>query len=329
MTYKRTSGSRLKTHYSILTSMRTLTLFALITISAFLFSACAAEENEGSTGEKQLEIVATTGMIADVAQNIVGDKMDVVGLMGPGVDPHLYRASQNDLTLLNNADLILYNGLHLEGKMAEVLERLGARKPVAAVAENIASSSLLTPPEFEGNHDPHIWFDVQLWKNAVQEAARAIIALDSANADFYQQNTQQYLAQLDSLDAWIRAEIGSLPEESRVLITAHDAFGYFGNAYGMEVRGLQGISTVSEFGVADINALVSMIASRKVKAVFVESSVPKRNIEALVEGVKAKGHEVKIGGELFSDAMGEKGTPEGTYIGMVSWNVRTIVEALR
>ncbi len=230
---------------------------------------------------------------------------------------------------MNNADLILYNGLHLEGKMADVLEKLGVRKAVAAVAENIASSSLRTPPEFEGNHDPHVWFDVQLWKSAVQEAARAITSVDSANADFYQQNVQRYLAQLDSLDAWIRTEIGSLPEESRVLITAHDAFGYFGDAYGMEVHGLQGISTVSEFGVADINALVNLIASRKVKAVFVESSVPKRNIEALVEGVKAKGHEVKIGGELFSDAMGERGTPEGTYIGMVSGNVRTIVEALR
>lgn len=310
--------------------MRTFVLLVLIAAQAFILPACSGEHQDDDTaGTSRMKIVATTGMIADAAQNIVGDRMEVAGLMGPGVDPHLYRASQNDLALLQGADLILYNGLHLEGKMADVLEKLGERKSVTAVADRADPSSLRTPPEFEGNYDPHIWFDVRLWKTAVEEAGQAIIQIDSANADFYRGNMNAYLARLDSLDSWIRTEINSLPADSRILITAHDAFGYFGAAYDMEVRGLQGISTVSEFGVADINALVDLIAERKVKAVFVESSVPRRNIDALVEGVKARGHDVKIGGELFSDAMGEAGTPEGTYMGMVSWNVRTIVEALR
>lgn len=304
--------------------------FSLITsvLLILLIAGCGKSDTAGKEDGKRT-IVATTGMIADAARNIAGDRMEVVGLMGPGVDPHLYRPAQSDLGALSKADLVLYNGLHLEGKMGDVLERLAARKPVVAVAAKIDPALLRTPPEFAGSHDPHIWFDVKLWTKAVQEAGDAIAALDTANAEFYRTNTRNYIARLDSLDAWVREQIASVPQESRVLITAHDAFGYFGQAYNLEVHGLQGISTVSEFGLADLKNIVEMIAQRKIKAVFIESSVPKRNIEALVEGVRGRGHEVKIGGELFSDAMGEEGKPEGTYIGMVSWNVRTIVEALR
>lgn len=308
--------------------MRSLLSLIVLLLPVLVIVSCESDGGDGASGGKPV-IVATTGMIADAARNIAGDRMEVIGLMGPGVDPHLYRPARRDLELLSDADLILYNGLHLEGKMGDVLEHLAGRKPVVAVAAGIDPSALRTPPEFAGNYDPHIWFDVKLWTSAVRSAADAIVALDSANADYYRSNARQYVALLDSLDAWVREQIASVPRESRVLVTAHDAFGYFGRAYDVEVHGLQGISTVSEFGLADLNAIADLIAGRNVKAVFVESSVPKRNIEALVEGVRDRGHEVRIGGELFSDAMGEKGKPEGTYIGMVSWNVRTIVEALR
>lgn len=308
--------------------MRVLFYLTILVLFAGSVVGCDSSEEGGDAGKK-MTIVATTGMIADAARNIAGDRMEVIGLMGPGVDPHLYRPAQSDLTHLSEADLVLYNGLHLEGKMGDVLERLAGRKPVTAVAGRIDPSLLRTPPEFAGSHDPHIWFDVKLWEKAVQEAADAIVAVDTANAEFYRANARNYIARLDSLDAWVREQIASIPQQSRVLITAHDAFGYFGRAYNLEVHGLQGISTVSEFGLADLQNIVGIIADRKIKAVFIESSVPKRNIEALVEGVRGRGHEVKIGGELYSDAMGEEGKPEGTYIGMVSSNVRTIVEALR
>ncbi len=308
--------------------MRVLFYLTILVLLAGSAVGCDSSE-EGSDAGKKMTIVATTGMIADAARNIAGDRMEVIGLMGPGVDPHLYRPAQSDLTHLSEADLVLYNGLHLEGKMGDVLERLAGRKPVRAVAERIDPSLLRTPPEFAGSHDPHIWFDVKLWEKAIQEAADAIVAVDTANAEFYRANARNYIARLDSLDAWVREQIASVPQQSRVLITAHDAFGYFGRAYNLEVHGLQGISTVSEFGLADLQNIIGIIADRKIKAVFIESSVPQRNIEALVEGVRGRGHDIKIGGELYSDAMGEEGKPEGTYIGMVSSNVRTIVEALR
>ena len=293
----------------------------------FLMMGCG---KEGDVQEnKKLKIVATTGMIADGARNIVGDHAEVIGLMGPGIDPHLYKATQNDLKLLSDADIILYNGLHLEGKMAEVLEKLSARKPVIAVGDAIDPSVLRSPPEFEGAYDPHIWFDVSLWRKAMAGLVDTLAGLDNANAESYRTEGESYVVKLDSLDHWVREQIASLPESSRLLVTAHDAFGYFGRAYKIDVRGLQGISTVSEFGLADRNSMVDLIVQRKAKAVFVESSVPRRNIEALIEGVKAKGHEVRIGGELFSDAMGAEGTPEGTYIGMVRANVNTIVEGLQ
>jgi manganese/zinc/iron transport system substrate-binding protein len=197
------------------------------------------------------------------------------------------------------------------------------------VAEGIDTAKLRRPAEFQGNYDPHVWFDVRLWNAVVRKIADELKLADSGNAAVYERNATAYMARLDSLDRWVRQEIATIPREQRVLITAHDAFGYFGDAYEIDVRGLQGISTVSEFGLADISSLVDAIVSRKIRAVFVESSVPKRSIEAVVQGTQARGHDVKIGGELYSDALGARGTPEGTYLGMVSANVNTIVKALR
>lgn len=297
----------------------------IIALLALVFDGCAGESTAGG----KIQIVTTTGMIEDAVRNIAGDKADVVALMGPGVDPHLYKATQGDLTKLTSADLIFYNGLHLEGKMVEALEKIGRNRKVLAVADGIEESRLRRPAEFKGNPDPHIWFDVALWSSAVGKIGDELAAFDPPNAELYRANTKRYLAQLDSLDRWTREQIATIPKERRVLVTAHDAFGYFGRAYDIEVRGLQGISTVSEFGLADISRLVDMLVARQIKAVFVESSVPRRSIDAVVEGVRAKKHEITVGGQLFSDAMGNRGTPEGTYVGMVRANVNTIVTALR
>lgn len=301
-----------------------LPIFILISMSG-----CGDGNGEKTSTGGKLTIVATTGMVADAVKNIVGEHAEVKALMGPGVDPHLYKATQGDLSLLTNASIVFYNGLHLEGKMVDALEKLGRNKKVVAVADGVDKAKLRRPAEFEGSYDPHIWFDVKLWSEAVRKIADELRIIDPEHVADYEKNAQDYIRRLDSLDAWVRAEIATIPKMQRVLVTAHDAFGYFGQAYDIEVRGLQGISTVSEFGLADITALVDMIASRKIKAVFVESSVPKRSIEAVAQGVRSKGHEVTIGGELYSDAMGADGTPDGTYIGMVTANVNTIVKALR
>ncbi|MGE3799659.1 MAG: metal ABC transporter solute-binding protein, Zn/Mn family, partial [Candidatus Kapaibacterium sp.] len=250
-------------------------------------------------------------------------------LLGPGVAPHHNQAPQPDMKLLTDADIILYNGLHLEGKLAEVLEKLSSRKPVIAVGDYVDPSLRRSPPEFKGAYDPHIWFDVSLWRGAISGLVDTLARLDSEHGEVYQMQGKTYLAQLDTLDIWVRGQIETIPESSRLLITAHDAFGYFGRAYKIEVRGLQGISTVDEPGLADRKRMVDLIVERKIKAVFVESSVRRSNIEALIEGAKSEGHDLKIGGELFSDAMGAKGRPEGTYVGMVRANVNTIVEALK
>lgn len=293
-----------------------------------LFSACGQVEQKNAAGGR-LNIVATTNIIEDAVAAVAGDSADVTALMGPGVDPHLYKATQGDLKTLLNADVIFYNGLHLEGKMGEVFEKLARQKPVIPVAEAIDESWLIILPEFNNTYDPHVWFDVSLWIEVVKEINRSLQELDSVNAAYYNQNAMDYIEQLNALDAWVKKEIASIPERQRILITAHDAFGYFGKAYNIDVRGLQGISTLSEYGLKDVSDLVKFIVDRRIKAVFVETSVSERSIQAVVEGARMRGFDVKIGGKLFSDAMGEKGTPEGTYIGMVKANVNTIVESLR
>jgi manganese/zinc/iron transport system substrate-binding protein len=249
--------------------------------------------------------------------------------MGAGVDPHLYKASPGDIRTLTGADLVLYNGLLLEGKLTDVLVKLAASKPVVAVSERVPEDRLMHPDGTEGHADPHIWFDVALWMVATERIRDALSAMDPAGKDAFEANAAAYLTELKALDEEVRAKAQAIPAERRLLVTAHDAFGYFGRTYGVEVRGIQGISTEAEASLKDINTLVDDLVARKVPAVFVESSVPRKTVEALVEGAASRGHTLAIGGELFSDAMGQPGTPEGTYIGMVRHNIDVIAKALR
>lgn len=304
----------------------TLKLSMGVLVATATLLACTSKSKEAPVAGK-LTIVTTTGMIEDAVKNIAGDRANVISLMGPGVDPHLYKATQGDLEKLTNADVVFYNGLHLEGKMGEVLEKLGRTKPVIAVAADIEEARLRTVAD--GVHDPHIWFNVDLWKEAVKTAAEALSQVDSTNREAYAANASGYLGRLDSLHAWVGNYVKEIPEQQRVLITAHDAFGYFGDAYGIEVRGLQGISTVSEFGLKDVTELVNFIIERKIKAIFVETSVSEKSINAVIEGCRDKGWEVAIGGSLYSDAMGQPGTLDGTYLGMVQKNVQVIVGSLK
>jgi manganese/zinc/iron transport system substrate-binding protein len=300
-----------------------------------LASACAAlalvgcgAASEGGAGDGELDVIATTGMVADAATNVGGEHVRVTGLMGPGVDPHLYKASEGDVRRLEQANLVLYNGLHLEAKMADVLERIGENgdRPTRAVAEAVPEERLrrVSAAQF----DPHVWFDVGLWAIVVGDVRDALQEADPDRAEEYAANAEAYLAELAALGDEVTAATARVPEGQRVLITAHDAFEYFGAAYGFEVRGLQGISTVTEAGARDVKELADFIVARKIPAIFVESSVSPRTIEAVQAAVRSRGFDVQIGGSLFSDAMGEPGTPEGTYLGMVRHNVDTIVAGL-
>lgn len=289
-------------------------------------AACAGGAARG--GDERLQVVATTGMIADIAARIAGDVAHVEGLMGPGVDPHLYKATAGDVRRLAGADLVLYNGLHLEAAMGEVLEGMERRKRTIQVTEWIPRTELMAPPEFGGAYDPHVWFDVRLWSRVAERIESALIEADPAGAVHYRTRGAAVRAELAELDAWVRERTSTVPPERRVLITAHDAFGYFGRAYGFDVRGLQGISTAAEAGTADVQQLAGFIAERRIPALFVETSIPRRTIEAVQAAVRAQGFEAGIGGALYSDALGSGGTPAGTYVGMVRSNVETIVNAL-
>lgn len=302
--------------------------FFLSLLAILSLSAMAGCRNEAAASDGKLRIVTTTGQIGDLAINIGGDLVHVESLMGPGVDPHLYVASESDVERLAEADVILYNGLHLESQMAEVFEQIAQYKTVDAVANGIDPDRLLGWGADSSQHDPHVWFDVQLWMQAGQSVLDTLIVADPENAAVYQANAAVYLDRLSALDEYVRTQAQSLPPERRILVTAHDAFGYFGKAYGFEVRGLQGISTASEAGTLDVRNLATFIAEQRIPAIFIESSVPVRNVEALQAAVRAQGWDVQIGGSLFSDAMGSPDTPEGTYEGMVRYNVDTIVTAL-
>jgi manganese/zinc/iron transport system substrate-binding protein len=311
--------------------MRRAISLALIGVLS-LALGCERQRNAGTPSEdlsgRKIRVVATTGMVADLVREIGRERVEVTGLMGPGVDPHLYKASEGDVIRMAAADVIFYNGLHLEGKMAEVFERMGKRVRTVAVTDGIPRARLLSPPEFQGAYDPHVWFDVSLWANSVSQGVQALIEMDPKHAERYRANASAYLERLSELDGYVRTQAARVPPRQRVLITAHDAFNYFGRAYGFEVRGLQGISTVAEAGTADIRALVRLILANRIPAVFVETSVPIRYIEALQEAVDAGGFRLRIGGSLYSDALGDPGTEEGTYIGMVRHNIDTIVGAL-
>ncbi len=306
-------------------------IFLAAALSIMLIN-CGGGSDEQASGQEgispTLKIVTTIGMITDVVQQIGGDRVNVSGLMGPGVDPHLYKASARDVELMSEADLIFYNGLHLEGAMNEVFEKMQGRIRTVAVANAVPEEQLLSPAEFAGAHDPHIWFDVSLWARTIDLIHDHLVSLDSEGAAAYRTNADSLKAQLLDLHMEVRMAASKVPQAQRVLITAHDAFNYFGRAYGFEVRGLQGISTATEAGTADIQQLAAFIADNQIPAIFVESSVSPRNIEAVQAAVQARGFEVKIGGELFSDAMGNPGTFEGTYIGMIKHNTETIVGSL-
>jgi manganese/zinc/iron transport system substrate-binding protein len=305
--------------------------FAWVQVLAalLLLTGCVrVRDKRGPFNEaRAMRVVATTGMVGDAVREIGGPRVEVTTMMGPGVDPHLYKAGVRDSTLVGDADAIFYSGLHLEGKMTEVFERLGSRRRASAIAEGIPHE--LLHREEGGQVDPHVWFDVALWSKAAEQARDSLIEFDPKHRDEYDQRAAKYLRELRELHEFAKREMASIPASQRVLITAHDAFGYFGKAYGVEVLGLQGISTASEYGLGDVQSLVRFLTQRRVKAVFVESSVSSRAIEAVVQGCRARGHEVRIGGTLYSDAFGPRGSGADSYIGMVRHNVRTIASALK
>jgi manganese/zinc/iron transport system substrate-binding protein len=297
-------------------------VFAVLSAAVISLTATAA------LAQEKLEVVATTGMIADAAREVGGDLVEVRALMGPGIDPHAYRQTRTDIVAAANADIVLWHGLYLEAQMEDFLRELGESRPVVAVAEALPRNLLIAHDDYEDRFDPHVWMNPSLWSRVVLEIRDALIDVRPEAESAFRANAEAHLEELADLAQYTTRVLSTVPAESRVLVTAHDAFNYFGSAYGFEVAGIQGISTESEAGLQRISDLVDLLVDRKVRAVFVESSVSDRNIRALVEGAAARGHEVVIGGELFSDAMGEAGTYEGTYIGMIDHNATTIAGAL-
>lgn len=308
---------------------RSKSAIAMILGAALLAAIAACAPPNGEQQSKTIRAVATVGMVADIVRGVGGDRVEVISLMGSGVDPHLYKPTRTDIQRLLDADIVFYNGLLLEGRMTDALVRTAsAGKRVHAVTEALEEEYLLEPEEFAGHHDPHVWMDPRAWAAAVEVVRDHLIAADSAHASEYETNAAVTIARIVELDAYAERVLGSVPEGQRVLVTAHDAFNYFGRRYGFEVVGIQGISTESEAGVRDIERLVDLLVTRKIPAVFVESTVSRRNIDALRAGARARGHEVIVGGTLYSDAMGPDGAYEGTYIGMIDHNVTTIARAL-
>jgi len=278
--------------------------------------------------DTRLSVVATTGMIADAARQVGGDMAEVRALMGAGIDPHSYRQTRTDILAATRADLVLWHGLYLEAQMEAFLEKLSSRNRVVAVGEAVPEDLLIGHEDYAGKFDPHVWMVPDLWAHVVRAVRDALIDVAPEHANAFTANAREHLAGIDRLSAYAREVVESIPPQARVLLTAHDAFGYFGRAYGFEVVGIQGISTESEAGLNRIATLADMLLTRGIGAVFIETSVSDRNIRALIEGAAAQGHEVRIGGELYSDAMGAPGSYEGTYIGMIDHNVTTIARAL-
>ncbi len=294
--------------------------------------SCRKSENSDQIKSRvtdHYKVVTTIGMVGDIVKQVAQEKAEVTNIIGEGVDPHLYKPTRGDVAEFLNADIIFYSGLSLEGKMTDVLVKVAAEgKPVYAVTELIDQKYLLEPAEFAGHYDPHVWMDVKGWIQAVQAVTASLNKFDPGNSTYYANNSEQYIKLLNELNNYVFMSIASIPESSRVLVTAHDAFNYFGRAYNIDVMGIQGISTESEAGLKDINNLIDVIVRRNVKAVFVETSVASKNVMALIEGAARKAKSVKIGGTLFSDAMGLAGSYEGTYIGMIDHNATVITHAL-
>ncbi len=315
-------------------AFRSSMLLVVVAACGIALTGCSETPNKdgqasGSTRSTPYTVVTTVGMVTDIVERVAGERAEVSGIIGTGVDPHLYKPTRNDIAQLQAADVVFYCGLLLEGKMTDALIKLGrSGKPIYAVTERIDPKYLLSPEGDEGHHDPHVWMDVTAWIQAVRVVAEALGEYDPPHAEEYRVNADNYSAELESLDAYVKGVIASIPGEHRVLVTAHDAFNYFGRAYGLRVVGIQGLSTESEAGLEDINRLVGLLVETGLPAVFVETSVADRNVKALIEGAAARGATVKIGGSLFSDAMGASGTYEGTYIGMLDHNATTIARAL-
>lgn len=301
----------------------------LVSIGIIIVAVACGGDRPTSDTDGPLRVVATTSIVGDLVRTIGGDAVELQTLMGAGVDPHLYKPSAGNVRAMASAEFLVYNGLHLEGKMTEVLAEMGSRGvETLAVAECIPPDQLLGIEGYDALHDPHVWFDVGLWEYAAACLRDALIRIDPEYAAGYQERGDALITEFATLDLWVAERVAVLPEERRVLVTAHDAFSYFGRAYGIEVRGLLGVSTASEAGTADVQALAAFIADRGLPAVFVESSVPPRFVEALTEAVAARGGDVIIGGSLYSDALGSPGGPAETYVGAVRANVETIVGAM-
>ncbi|NJO07281.1 MAG: zinc ABC transporter solute-binding protein [Chloroflexaceae bacterium] len=316
--------------------MRPLLVF-LTGVLLMLLAACGAagqapEPGAASTDASELTVLATTQQIADAVANVAGDNIALTILLGPGIDPHTYVPTESDIQTIQNADIIFYNGLHLEAQMERVFEQLAERADVTVVpvADQLDETSLLSwEPEAGLPYDPHVWNDVRLWTEVVFVISETLSEADPTNAETYQTNAETYVAELDELHQYILNGVEQIPQEQRVLITAHDAFGYFGRAYGLAVEAVQGLSTETEASTADVQALADIVAERVVPAIFIETTISPRTIEAVQEAVRAEtGREVAIGGTLYSDAMGEPGSGADTYIGMMRHNVDTIVSAL-
>jgi len=296
-----------------------LTLTALLALPLVPLRAVA---------DAPLRVVATTGMIADAARQVGGDLVEVKGLMGPGIDPHAYRQTRSDIVAMTRADLVLWHGLYLEAQMDSFFHDLARKRNVVAVAEALPKNKLHSHDNYADKYDPHVWMTPVLWKDVVAEVQRALTEARPESAEIFAANAATHQRDLDRLAEYAAQSMAKVPENNRVLLTAHDAFGYFGAAFGIEVLGIQGISTESEAGLNRIGELVNLLVDRNISAVFVESSVSDRSMRAVIEGAQAKGHDLQIGGELFSDAMGADGTYEGTYIGMIDHNVTVIAAAL-
>lgn len=292
---------------------------------SFVLSACSSAENNSEESNK-IKVVTTIGQIADPISIIGGDRVHVVSLMGPGVDPHLYNATQGDIKKLADGDVIFYSGHHLEGKMGEIFEHISKTRPVLGITEDIPVEQLLT--DATGAIDPHIWFDIDLWKQGLQAATEELKKFSPEDATYFENNKLAYFGQLDALKQETQEQLSQIPQEKRVLVTAHDAFGYLGRMYDVKVVGLQGLSTEAEIGISNIQTTIDLLVKYQIPAVFVESSINKSSITAVIEGASSAGLKVQLGGELFSDAMGAKGTTEGTYIGMYKHNVDVIHHAL-
>lgn len=272
-------------------------------------------------------MVCTTSILADTAQNIAGDQWHITSLMGPGVDPHTYHATEQDVHALAHAELILYHGLHLEGKIVHLLEQMNRYTKSVGVCELLPKEYLIES-EMQGIYDPHVWHDVALWKLVATYILHTLVEHDPEHKDQYTARAQAYLDKLTNLEREIIESIQSIVPSQRVLITAHDAFSYYGLRYGIQVLGLQGVSTDAEAGTRDIQELVQFIVGNKIKAIFVESSISPRNIQAVQNGARAQSWQVAIGPELYSDALGDSESAAKSYIDMIRYNTQAIKSAL-